>query len=358
MKLEKRILPSAQRRFLPTDEQKLGFGDIFTDHMFKMDYHDGQWRNPRIEPYAPLSLSPAAMGLHYGQLIFEGLKCFRREDGQLALFRPRDNFARFSRSARQLCIPPFDEETALAGLLELLRTDQAWVPHTPGTALYIRPFIVATEPHLGVRPAREYLFMIINSPVGPYYSEGFGPIGLYVEPEYSRAMPGGLGDVKVAGNYANSLYATEEAHKKGFTQLLWLDSAQHKYVEEVGSMNMFFVLDDEVVTSPLGGTILPGITRDTVLTICREWNFKTSERFLSIDEITEAQKNGRLTEAFGSGTAAVISPVGRFHYQGNDFTVGDGGIGPVTRRLYDEIVGIQYGTRPDTHGWVMLVKPE
>ncbi|UQZ89516.1 branched chain amino acid aminotransferase [Deltaproteobacteria bacterium Smac51] len=353
--VSKRILPQHQRRFLPTDERKLGFGDIFSDHMFKMDFHDGQWRNPRIEPYAALSISPAAMSLHYGQLIFEGMKCFRRQDGRLALFRPEANFKRFANSSHQLCIPQIDQELALAALKELLFVDQDWVPHTPGTSLYIRPFIVATEPHLGVRPANEYMFMIITGPVAAYYTEGFAPIAIYVEPHYSRAVPGGLGEVKAAANYAASLFAAEEAHKKGFSQLLWLDPCQHKYVEEVGSMNMFFVIGDELVTSPLAGTVLPGITRDSVVTIARDWGLKVSERPLAIDEILAAKKSGELKEAFGSGTAAVISPVGRLHYNGQDIVVGEGGIGPITQKMYDEIIGIQYGTRPDKYGWVVLV---
>ncbi len=353
--IDQRILPRHQRRFLPTDERALGFGDIYSDHLFKMDYYDGQWRNPRIEPFAPLCLSPAAMSLHYAQSIFEGLKCYRRTDGRLALFRPRDNFRRFARSARQLCIPDFDQDLALAALKELLLVDRDWVPHTAGASLYVRPFIVATEPHLGVRPSREYLFLIITGPVGAYYPEGFAPIKIYVEPHYSRAVPGGLGEVKAAANYAASLYATEMACQKGYTQLLWLDPCNHKFVEEVGSMNMFFIIDDEVITSPLAGTILPGITRDSVVTLARDWGIKVSERPLGIDEITAAQQSGRLKEAFGAGTAAVISPVGQLHYEGRDLVVGDGGIGPVTQRLYDEITGIQYGARPDPHNWIFLV---
>ncbi|MDR2947138.1 MAG: branched-chain amino acid aminotransferase [Candidatus Adiutrix sp.] len=352
--LEKRILPQSQRRFLPPDENRLGFGDISSDHMFVMDYYDGRWQRPRIEPFAPLAISPAAMGLHYGQLMFEGLKCYRRQDGQLALFRPRDNFKRMSRSAEMLCIPQFDQELALSALKELLLVDQNWVPTSAGTSLYIRPFVVATEPHLGVRPAREYMFLIITGPVGAYYAEGFAPIKIYVEPEASRVAPGGLGEVKAASNYAASLHAAEEASKKGYSQLLWLDPSEHKYVEEVGSMNMFFIIDDEVITSPLAGTILPGVTRDSVLTLARTWG-KVSERALSIDEITQAADNGRLQEAFGSGTAAVISPVGTLNYKGKDYKVGDGGIGSLTQRLYDEIVGIQYGSRPDPYGWITLV---
>lgn len=352
--LDKRILPQHQRRFLPSDEKKLGFGDIYSDHMFIMDYHDNKWQRPRIVPFAPLSLSPAAMGLHYGQLMFEGLKCYRRPDGQLALFRPAENFKRMGRTATRLCIPQFDQEFALSALKELLLVDQNWIPSSPGTSLYIRPFIVATEPHLGVRPSREYMFIIITGPVGAYYSEGFAPIKIFVEPHYSRAAQGGLGDVKAAANYAASLFATEEATQKGYSQLLWLDPTNHTCVEEVGSMNMFFVIDDEVITSPLGGTILPGVTRDSVLTLARQWA-KVSERALTIDEIIEANKNGRLKEAFGSGTAAVISPVGTLNYQGQEITVGDGAIGSLTQRLYDELVGIQYGSKPDPFGWVTLV---
>lgn len=355
-KLDKRILPPLQRRFLPADESKLGFGDIFSDHMFKLDYYDGRWRNPRIEPYAPLTISPAAMGLHYAQLIFEGLKCYRHPDGRLALFRPRDNFARFAQSAQQVCIPDdFDQGLLLESLRELLTIDQSWVPSSPGTSLYIRPFVVATEPHLGVRPAHEYLLMIITGPVGAYYPEGFAPIKIYVEPKYSRAAPGGLGHVKAAANYAASLFAAEEAHKLGFTQLLWLDPCQHKYVEEVGSMNMFFVIDGEIVTSPLGGTVLPGITRNSVITLAKDWGLKVTERPLSIDEIIEAKKNASLTEAFGAGTAAAISPVGQLHYKGEDHIIADGQVGQLTRRFYDEIIGIQFGSRPDPHDWVMLI---
>jgi branched-chain amino acid aminotransferase len=355
MEILKRILPQSQRHFLPTDESRLGFGDIFSDHLFKMDFHDGAWHNPRIEGYGPITISPAAMSLHYGQLFFEGLKCYRRQDGQLALFRPRDNFKRFNSSARQLCMPQVDEELALTALKELLKIDQNWVPKSLGTSLYIRPFMVATEPHLGVRPAREYLFMIITGPVGAYYAEGFAPIPIYVEPQYSRVAPGGLGEVKAAANYAASLFATEEAHKKGYSQLLWLDPANHEYIEEVGSMNMLFIIGDELLTSPLAGTILPGITRDSVITLAKDWGLKVAERPISIQEIVKAGKSGDLKEAFGAGTAAVISPVGRLNYKGEDIMVGNGQVGPFTQKMYDEIVGIQYGTRPDPHGWVEVL---
>ncbi len=355
MQLTKRLRAEAQCQIRPTDEKKLGFGINFSDHLFKMDYYQEAWRDARIEPYGPMMISPAAMTLHYGQAIFEGLKCYRRQDGSLALFRPHQNWARFNRSANLLCIPQIDEKQVHQGLLELLKTDAQWVPHSPGTSLYIRPFVVATEPHLGVRPSKEYSFMIITSPVGAYYSEGFAPIKIYVEPELSRCAPGGLGEVKAAANYAASLYAAQKAASQGYAQLLWLDPCEHKYIDEVGSMNMFFVIDDEVITSPLSGTILPGITRDSILTIAKSWNLKVSERALSIDELLEASKKGTLQEAFGAGTAAVISPVGSLHYKGQDITVNQGQVGTLTQRFYDEIVGIQYGTRPDPFNWTEVV---
>ncbi|MDR2199924.1 MAG: branched-chain amino acid aminotransferase [Deltaproteobacteria bacterium] len=339
----------------PENESALGFGDIYTDHIFKMDHFDGSWRNPRIEPFGPLILSPAAMVLHYSQTIFEGLKCYRHPDGRLALFRPRENFKRFNSSAARMAIPLLDEEFALRALKELLKIDGGWTPSLPGSSLYIRPSIIATEEHLGVRPAREYLFFIMLGPVGPYYPEGFAPVRIYVEDSYSRAAPGGLGNVKAGASYASSLLATEMASRKGYTQLLWLDSVSHKFVEEVGSMNMFFVIDETVLTAPLTGTILPGITRASVLTVARDLGLKAEERALSIDEVLEAQKNGRLKECFGSGTAAVISPVGRLCYRDEVFQIGDGGIGEITRKLYDELVGIQYGLIPDERGWVEIL---
>jgi branched-chain amino acid aminotransferase len=354
--IDKRVLPPSQRRFRPVDESSLGFGNIYSDHMFCLDYHDGAWRRPRIEPFGFLSLSPAAMCLHYGQEVFEGMKCYRQTSGALALFRPRDNFERLNLSARRVCIPPLDEELCLAALRELILTDQEWVPRGRGTSLYIRPFIIATEPHLGVRPSDEYLFIIITGPVGAYYAAGFAPIKIYVEPHYTRTAHGGLGEIKTGGNYAASLLAAEEAGRQGFSQILWLDPKDHKYVEEVGSMNMFFVIDDEVITPPLSGTILAGVTRDSVLTLARGWGLKATERLLSIDEILEAGRSGRLKEAFGTGTACVISPVGWLSYKGQEVKVGEGGIGGLTQRLYDEILGLQYGDRPDSYDWVTLIK--
>ena len=338
----------------PTDESKLGFGNIFTDHMFQLDYLEGKgWQNPRIEPYGMIQLDPAAMSLHYGQMIFEGLKCYRRKDGGLNLFRARDNFIRMNRSCRRMCIPELEVEEVVAAMKELLLVEKEWVPHTHGTSLYIRPTIIATEPHLGVRPATEYLFYIILGPVGAYYPEGFSPIRILVEDKYVRAAPGGVGEAKTAGNYAASLLAAEQAHQKGFTQVLWLDARERSYVEEVGTMNMLFLIDDELITPPLGGTILPGITRLTVLDLIREWGgYRISERQISIDEVISAISDGSLKEAFGAGTAAVISPVGEIVYKGEYHTVADGQTGPLARKLYDEITGVQYGLKADIHGWV------
>lgn len=343
----------SQQKPKPTDEFNLGFGDILTDHMFSMEYESGKgWFDARIEPYRNISIDPAAMGLHYGQEIFEGLKAYRGKDEAIYLFRARVNFERFNRSAKRLCMPEVDIDLAMEAMKELILLDKDWVPRTHGTSLYIRPTMVATEPHLGVRPSNAYLFFIIIGPVGAYYKEGLNPVKIYVEDFYVRATVGGTGEAKTAGNYAASLLAAEEAKKKGFTQVLWLDAAERRYVEEVGTMNMFFLVDDEVITAPLTGSILPGITRDSVIRIVKDWGMKVSERSLSIDEVIEAAKRGRLKEAFGTGTAAVISPVGQITYKGEDHIVAGGKMGELSQRLYDEIVAIQYGEKSDPHGWV------
>ncbi|MFH1122066.1 MAG: branched-chain amino acid aminotransferase [Pseudomonadota bacterium] len=341
-----------QLRQKPTDESKLGFGDILTDHMFLMDYEKGKgWFDPRIVPYGNLSIDPAAMAIHYGQEIFEGLKAYSGKDGGLYLFRPRENFKRFNRSAARVCMPELDIDEALDGMKQLILLDRAWVPTGKGTSLYIRPTMLATEPHLGVRPAWSYLFYVIVGPVGAYYKEGLNPVKIYVEDKYIRAAVGGTGEVKTAGNYAASLLAAEEAKKKGFTQVLWLDAAERRFIEEVGTMNMFFVIDDEVITAPLAGSILPGITRDSVIHMVKDWGIKMSERSLAIDEVIKAAQDGRLKDAFGTGTAAVISPVGQITYKGKDHIVAGGKMGDLSRRLYDEIVAIQYAEKDDPYGW-------
>jgi branched-chain amino acid aminotransferase len=341
----------------PADESKLGFGDIQTDHMFLMNHEAGRgWFDPRIEPYGPISLDPAAMALHYGQEIFEGLKGYRGIDGALYLFRPLENFKRMNRSAARLCMPELDLGFCMEALQRLILLDQDWVPRSRGTSLYIRPTMLATEPHLGVRPAHAYLFYIIIGPVGAYYKEGLNPVKIYVEGEYVRAAIGGTGAIKTAGNYAASLLAAEKAKEKGFTQVLWLDARERRYVEEVGTMNMFFVIDDEVITAPLNGSILPGITRDSVIQIVRHWGQRVSERSLAIDEVIAAARSGRLKEAFGTGTAAVISPVGQITFKGEDHVVAGGRMGELSQRLYNEIVAIQYGEKADPWGWRVPVR--
>ena len=337
----------------PADESKLGFGQIFTDHMFLMDYYEGQgWVDPRIVPFADFSLSPAAMVLHYGQAIFEGTKCYRRDDGGLQLFRPKDNLARMTRSAERMGMPALDEETAYEGLVRLVELEQDWVPHSAGTSLYIRPTMISMDVALGVHAAHHYLFFIILSPVGSYYKEGLKPVSIYVEDAYVRAVRGGVGFTKCAGNYAASILAGDIAEKKGYSQVLWLDGVEQRYVEEVGSMNMMFVIDGKIVTPMLNGSILPGITRDSVLKLARQLGYETEERRVSIDEVMDGLRSGRVSEAFGTGTAAVISPVGVLGWKDEKHVIGGGEIGPVAQKLYDTLTGIQTGHVADENGWV------
>jgi len=338
------------------DENKLGFGTIFTDHMFNMDYSvEKGWHNPRIEPYGPISMDPSTMVLHYGQGVFEGLKAYRNKNGGIQLFRPQENFKRLNHSNRKLCIPELDEAFALEALKQLLTVEQDWVPSQPGTSLYIRPTILAMDPFLGVRASFTYRFFIILSPVGAYYAEGFNPVKIMVTKDHVRAVRGGVGDTKTLGNYAASLLAGDEAHKAGYTQVLWLDGVELKYVEEVGAMNIFFVIDDELITPMLSGSILPGITRNSVLELGQAWGLKVSERKISIDEVMDAHASGHLKEIFGSGTAAVISPVGELKYGDKVITVGDGQVGPLAHRLFEAIQDIQYGAIEGPAGWIETV---
>lgn len=340
----------------PEDESNLGFGSILSDHMFLMNYESGKgWINPRIEPYANISIDPAAMGIHYGQEIFEGLKAYCGKDGRISLFRAKDNYERFNSSARRICMAEVDIELALEGMKKLILLDREWIPKTQGTSLYIRPTMIATEPHLGVRPSDEYLFFIIIGPVGNYYKEGLNPVKIYVEDFFVRAAKGGTGEAKTAGNYAASLLAAEKAKEKGFTQVLWLDAAEHKYVEEVGTMNMFFVIGDEIITSPLDGSVLGGITRSSVIHLVKDWGLKLRERALDIDEVITAAKDGSLKEAFGTGTAAVISPVGQITYKGEDHIVAGGQMGELSQKLFNEILAIQYREKEDPYGWVEII---
>ncbi|MCG6910426.1 MAG: branched-chain amino acid aminotransferase [Deltaproteobacteria bacterium] len=334
------------------DESNLGFGTIFTDHMFNMDYSvEKGWHNPRIEPYGTIPMDPSTMVLHYGQGVFEGLKAYRTDAGGVQLFRPLDNFKRMNRSSKLLCIPEHDETLALKALKQLLEIEKDWVPGQPGTSLYIRPTIIATDPFLGVRASFTYRFFIILSPVGAYYPEGFNPVKILVSKDHVRAVRGGVGEAKTPGNYAASLLAGEKAHEEGYTQVLWLDGVEKKYIEEVGSMNIFFVIDDVIVTPMLSGSILPGITRNSVIQLADHWGLKVSERKISIDDVMQAQASGSLTEIFGSGTAAVISPVGELKYGDKVIPIGDGGVGPIAKRLFDAIQDIQYGKIEDPMGW-------
>ena len=338
------------------DDAKLGFGSIFTDHMFNMDYNpqDG-WHNPRIEPYASIDMDPATMVLHYGQAVFEGLKAFRTESGAIQLFRPKDNFKRMNNSSRLICIPDIDEAFALDALKQLLVIEKNWVPSAPETSLYIRPTIIAMDPFLGVRASDTYRFFIILSPVGAYYAEGFNPVKIWVTKNHVRAVRGGVGEAKTAGNYAASLYAADQAHKRGYTQVLWLDGIEQQYIEEVGAMNIFFVIDDELITPMLSGSILSGITRDTVIALAKMWNLKVAERKISIAEVMDAHASGKLKEIFGSGTAAVISPVGELNYNEQVITVGGGKVGPMANKFYKSISDIQYGKAEDPAGWIETI---
>ena len=340
----------------PAPEKELGFGKIFTDYLFLWDYEEGQgWRNPRIEPYHPLSLDPGALVLHYGQEVFEGLKAYHWPNGDIYLFRPRMNYERMNRSARKLCLPEFDVEFALEATQQLIRLEKDWVPSAPGTSLYIRPNVIATEPALGVQLSKKILFYIMLGPVGAYYPQGFNPVDIYVEEKYVRAAQGGLGEAKTMANYAASLLSFKEAHEKGYTQVLWLDAKERKYAEEVGTSNIFFYIGDELVTPALDGTILPGVTRNSVLHIARTWEMKVSERRISLDEVISALDSGKLKEAFGTGTAAVISPVGKLAYRGKTYILNNGKVGDLARKLYDHIVGIQYGKIKDPYGWMIKI---
>ena len=340
----------------PADESKLGFGHIFTDHMFIMDYETGKgWHSPRIIPYQNLSMSPASMCLHYGQEVFEGLKAYRTADNKIQLFRPDENFKRINVSNERLVIPPIDPEFAVEALKKLVEIDADWVPHTKGASLYIRPFIISVDPYLGVRPADQYKFIIIMSPSGAYYSSGLDPVSIYVESNYVRAVKGGMGFTKTAGNYAASLIAQNEAHQQNYSQVLWLDGIEKKYIEEVGSMNIFFVIDGEVITPSLHGSILSGITRKSAMEVCRSWGLKVTEKRITIQEVADAYDAGKLDEVFGTGTAAVISPVGHLKWGDKVMEIGGNKIGEISQKLYDTMTGIQYGEIEDKFGWIYPV---
>lgn len=341
----------------PNKTAQLDFGNIFTDYMFVMTYNKGiGWHSPEIIPYQPLSLDPAAMCFHYGQLVFEGLKAYRSKDGSINLFRPKDNFKRLNLSNQRLCIPEFDTELALKGLKELVKIEKDWIPEQKDSSLYIRPFIIATQAHLGVEPSSEYKFIIILSPSGSYYKSGLKPVKIYVEDTYVRAVKGGTGSAKTAGNYASSLKAQQTAHDLGYSQVLWLDGVNKKYIEEVGAMNIFFVIKDTIITPELNGSILDGITRKSCIEILKHEGYKVEERKISIDEIVQAYKKGELKEMFGTGTAAVISPICELKYEEEIINIDKNNDYKISMFLYNKITGIQKGIEKDIFSWIENLK--
>jgi branched-chain amino acid aminotransferase len=350
MELRLSPLPEHERKQMPVLDETLSFGRVFTDHWFAMEYSDGVWQEGRIEPLRSMSLHPAARGLHYGQLIFEGMKAYH-EAGDYFLFRPEENFKRLNASARRLVMPEVDEAFVLSSLEKLLYLDKNWIPTKEGFALYIRPTMIATEENLSAGPANKYLFYILLSPVGAYYSSGLKPVNIYITDAYSRASLGGCGSAKAAGNYAAGLIAQKEGLKYGCHQVLWLDSAEKKYIEEVGAMNIFIRFKDTLVTPPLEGTILPGITRDSVLKITRDWGLKVEERKVALTELLEGIESGDVVEVFGTGTAAVVSPVGRVRFKDKEYAIAQEQTGELTQKIHDHMLALYRGKVNDPHGF-------
>ncbi len=352
--LEIKLVKTTTPKQKPADEASLGFGKFFTDHMFIAEYSVGKgWHDARIVPYGPLSIDPASPVLHYGQEIFEGLKAYRRKDGGIQLFRPMENALRMNRSAERICMPPLDPEFQVKAMKMLIQLEEDWIPSSEGTSLYLRPMMIADGAELGVHPAKHFLYVIICSPSGAYYKNGMQPLRIHIEDYYVRAVKGGIGSAKTGGNYAASLKATFDAAEKGFDQVLWLDGRENKYVEEVGAMNMMFVIDGKIVTAPLEGSILAGVTRKSILQLAQDKGYQTEERRISVQELFDAYERGGLTEAFGTGTAAVISPVGEMEYQGKSMVLNDHKIGNISQEMYDTLVGIQRGDLPDIYGWTV-----
>ncbi len=338
------------------DPKTLVFGKTFTDHMFLMDYDAGQgWHDGRIVPYAPIALDPSAMVFHYAQEVFEGMKAYRTPDGGVQLFRPMENVKRINSSCERLCIPQLPEEAAFEAIRQLVKLEAGWVPDAPGTSLYIRPFIIATDASLGVHASHSYLFCVICCPVGAYYKEGINPVRIYVENDDVRAVHGGTGHTKCGGNYAASIRASERAEQRGYAQVLWLDGVERRYIEEVGSMNVMFKVAGEVITPALTGSVLPGITRKSCLDLLRAWGVPVSERLITAEELFDAAESGALEEAWGTGTAAVVSPIGEMGWSERSCTIGGGQIGALTQKLYDTLTGIQWGALEDPCGWTVKV---
>ena len=355
IKITRTTTPKAK----PTDESKLGFGKVFSDHMFIMDYTAGQgWHDARIVPYGPISLDPSATVFHYAQECFEGMKAYRTADNKIQLFRPDCNARRMNNTQDRLCIPEIPVEDFIQAVKALVEVEKDWVPRSEGASLYIRPFTIATMPQLGVHASTNYQFMIICSPSGAYYAAGLAPIKIYVEDKYTRACPGGMGFTKCGGNYATSLLAGQIAEEKGFSQVLWLDGVERKYVEEVGAMNIFFKIDGKLYTAKAedkDGTVLPGVTRRSIIELLKDWGYEVVEGKLAIADIMKASKEGKLEEVFGTGTAAVVSPVKQLDYEDQSAHIGGGEIGPLTQKLYDTLTGMQWGKIPDTKNWIVPV---
>ena len=350
-------LPAEKMKDKIEDESQLGFGKLFTDRMLIVEWKaDSGWCDARIEPYGPFSLDPACAVFHYAQEIFEGLKAYKWPDGRVALFRPEMNARRFNQSATRMCMPEVPEELFLKGIERLVALDRDWIPTAAGTSLYIRPTLIAVEPVLGVKPSNHYYFYVIMSPVGAYYAAGFNPVNILVEDHYVRAVPGGTGEAKTGGNYASSLMAAQEAKKKGYDQVLWLDGREQRYIEEVGAMNMFFAYDKKIVTAPLNGSILSGVTRDSVLKLAPTLGYQIEERQIEVHELMADIRAGKVSEAFGSGTAAVITPVGKLCYKDESLQLTGGKVGKITQQLYDTLTGIQTGKLDDRFGWVSFVE--
>lgn len=340
----------------PLDETKLGFGVKFTDHMFIMDYTEGKgWHDARIVPYGDITISPAATVFHYGLEIFEGMKAYRTPDGTVQLFRPTENIKRMNNSALRLTLPTLDEDDALQAITEFVRTDSRFVPSAEGTSLYIRPFMFGCEPNLGLHKVKDVKFMIIASPSGTYYDEGIDPVSIMIETEDVRAVRGGTGYTKCGGNYAAANRAGEKAEKLGYTQVLWLDGVERKYIEEVGSMNVMFKLNGKIVTPDLIGTVLPGVTRKSIIELLASEGYEVEERRISVDEVMQALENGTLEEAWGCGTAAIVSPIGKLVYKGKEYVINNGKTGSLTSHIYDELTGIQWGKKPDRFGWTLKI---
>ena len=356
MKYDIKIFKTETPKQKPTDESKLGFGKIFTDHMFIMEYNKTEgWHNARIVPFGPIPTHPASTVLHYGAEIFEGMKAYRAVDGTIRMFRPLENVKRLNNSAERLCLPTIDEEGCLDILNTLVELEKDWIPSSVGTSLYIRPFIYGNDPHLGVHAVSNAMFVVICSPVGAYYAQGINPVKIAIESEDVRAVRGGTGYAKCGGNYAASLRAGQRAEENGYTQVLWLDGVERKYIEEVGALNVMFKIGGKIITPMLSGSILPGITRKSCIELLKGWGYEVEERLFSVDELFEAAENGTLEEAWGTGTAAVVSPIGQLYYKGKEYVVSGNKIGEVTQKLYDNLTGIQWGKVEDENGWSYLV---